>query len=97
MAATLGLSAAFLFALAATLQQNGALGTGEVSLAHPSSLLRLARHKTWLYGTFALLVGDGFQAVALDNGRRSVIQPLLVTTIVFALPLGYFLTGQHVG
>ena len=27
----------------------------------------------------------------------SVIQPLLVTTIVFALPLGYFLTKQHVG
>ena len=26
-----------------------------------------------------------------------VIQPLLVTTIVFALPLGYFLTKQHVG
>jgi drug/metabolite transporter (DMT)-like permease len=26
-----------------------------------------------------------------------VIQPLLVTTVVFALPLGYFLTKQHVG
>ena len=26
-----------------------------------------------------------------------VIQPLLVATIVFALPLGYFLTGQRVG
>ena len=26
-----------------------------------------------------------------------MIQPLLVTTIVFALPLGYFLTKQHVG
>ena len=26
-----------------------------------------------------------------------MIQPLLVTTVVFALPLGYFLTKQHVG
>jgi drug/metabolite transporter (DMT)-like permease len=26
-----------------------------------------------------------------------VIQPLLFTTVVFALPLGYFLTKQHVG
>ena len=26
-----------------------------------------------------------------------MIQPLLVTTVVFALPLGYFLTSQHVG
>jgi drug/metabolite transporter (DMT)-like permease len=25
------------------------------------------------------------------------VQPLLVTTVVFALPLGYFLTRQHVG
>ena len=25
------------------------------------------------------------------------MQPLLVTTVVFALPLGYFLTNQHVG
>ena len=26
-----------------------------------------------------------------------MIQPLLVTTVIFALPLGYFLTNQHVG
>ena len=42
----------------------------------------------------ALLAGYVFQAVALANGRLAVIQPLLVTTIVFALPLGYFLTNQ---
>ena len=29
--------------------------------------------------------------------RLSVIQPLLVSTVVFALPLGYLLTKQHVG
>ena len=38
-----------------------------------------------------------FQAAALDRGRLVIIQPLLVTTVVFALPLGYFLTRQHVG
>jgi drug/metabolite transporter (DMT)-like permease len=97
MSSAVALVAAFFFALAATLQQKGALGTGEVSLAHPRSLLHLARNRIWLFGTAALLVGYAFQAVALDNGRLSVVQPLLVTTIVFALPLGYFLTGQHVG
>ena len=51
----------------------------------------------WLLGTVALFVGYLFQAAALDRGRLSVIQPLLVTTVVFALPLGYFLTNQHVG
>src|SRR4029078_9925717 len=97
VAATLALIAAFLFALAAALQQKGALNLPTISLAHPMSLVRLAGEKTWLLGTIALFTGYLFQAAALDRGRLSVIQPLLVTTVVFALPLGYFLTRQHVG
>ena len=97
MAATLALVAAFLFALAATLQQKGALNLPTISLADPKSLVRLAGQTTWLIGTLALFTGYLFQAGALDRGRLSVIQPLLVTTVVFALPLGYFLTKQHVG
>lgn len=97
MAATLALVAAFLFALAAALQQKGALNLATISLAHPMSLVRLAGQKVWLLGTLALFTGYLFQAGALDRGRLSVIQPLLVTTVVFALPLGYFLTKQHVG
>ena len=97
MAEILALVAAFFFALAATLQQKGALGMGEVSLGSPSSFAKLVKQPWWLAGTIALLCGYAFQAVALANGRLAVIQPLLVTTIVFALPLGYFLTGQHIG
>jgi drug/metabolite transporter (DMT)-like permease len=97
VAATLALVAAFLFALAATLQQKGAVGLPEVSLRDPTSLARLAGQRMWLVGTAALLLGYAFQAGALDRGRVAVIQPLLVTTVVFALPLGYFLTRQHVG
>jgi drug/metabolite transporter (DMT)-like permease len=94
MAEILALVAAFFFALAATLQQKGALGMGGISLGSPGSLVTLAKQKWWLAGTGALLCGYAFQAVALANGRLAVIQPLLVTTIVFALPLGYFLTDQ---
>ncbi|HEX4747332.1 MAG TPA: DMT family transporter [Gaiellaceae bacterium] len=97
MAELLALVAAFFFALAATLQQKGALGMGEVSLGSASSFVTLAKQKWWLIGTAALLCGYAFQAVALGNGRLAVIQPLLVTTIVFALPLGYLLTDQSVG
>lgn len=96
MAEILALVAAFFFALAATLQQKGALGMGEVSLGSPRSLLKLAYQPWWLAGTAALLCGYAFQAVALANGRLAVIQPLLVTTIVFALPLGYFFTSQAI-
>ncbi len=85
-----------MFALAATLQQKGALGIGEVSLRSPSSFVQLARQTFWLLGTLALLGGYVLQAVALDNGELAVVQPLLVTTIVFALPLGYLLTNQKV-
>jgi drug/metabolite transporter (DMT)-like permease len=92
----LALGAAFMFALAATLQQKGALGMGEVSLRSPGSFVRLARQTWWLLGTLALLGGYVLQAVALDRGQLDVIQPLLVTTIVFALPLGYLLTHQNV-
>jgi len=97
VAATLALVAAFLFALAATLQQKGALNLPSISLASPASLLRLLGQTMWLLGTLALLTGYVFQAAALDRGRLAIIQPLLVTTVVFALPLGYFLTRQHVG
>ena len=63
------LVAAFFFALAATLQQKGALGMGAVSLGSPSSFLGLAKQTWWLLGTLALLGGYAFQAVALANGR----------------------------
>jgi drug/metabolite transporter (DMT)-like permease len=96
VAATLALIAAFLFALAAALQQKGALNLPEVSL-NPKTLVALAGQTMWLLGTVALLSGYVFQAAALDRGRLSIIQPLLVTTVIFALPLGYFLTRQYVG
>ena len=97
MASVLALVAAFLFALAATLQQKGALNLPEISLRHPASLGRLAGQTMWLAGTAVLLAGYVVQAAALDRGRLAIIQPLLVLTVVFALPLGYFLTNQHVG
>ena len=88
---TLALVAAFCFAVAATLQQKGAL-----SLGGGKSIAVLAKSSWWLIGTGVLLIGYVLQAIALDNGRLSIIQPLLVTTVVFALPLGYFVTNQTV-
>ena len=97
MASVLALVAALLFALAAALQQKGALNLPALSLRDPASLARLAAERMWLLGTAALLTGYVFQAAALDRGRLAIIQPLLVTTVVFALPLGYFLTRQKIG
>ena len=95
MAEILALVAAFCFALAATLQQKGALGMGD-ALKSAASYLALLRQRWWVAGTLVLFVGYAFQAVALGKGQLAIVQPLLVTTIVFALPLGYFLTDQIV-
>lgn len=73
------------------------MGLPEVTLLHPSSVARLAARPIWLAGSAALLIGYAAQAGALDRGRLVIIQPLLVTTILFALPLGWLLTKQNVG
>jgi drug/metabolite transporter (DMT)-like permease len=68
-----------------------------VSVRHPKSFLFLLTRWVWLLGLAAQIVGIVLQAAALDRGRVSIIQPLLVTTVIWALPLGYFLTDQAIG
>src|SRR3954469_17816645 len=95
MSTVLAIAVSFLFAVAAAFQQRGALELG-VSAEGLKSFLKLGKSSWWLGGTAALLVGYVAQAIALDHGRISIVQPLLVTTVVFALPLGYFVTSQAV-
>jgi drug/metabolite transporter (DMT)-like permease len=97
LAAVLALLAAVSFALAATLWQKAALSLTGVSVRHPKSFLVLLTRWLWLLGLGAQIVGVCLQAAALDRGRVSIIQPLLVTTVIWALPLGYFLTHQAIG
>jgi drug/metabolite transporter (DMT)-like permease len=97
LAAVLALLAAVSFALAATLWQKAALSLTGVSVRHPKSFLILLTRWVWLLGLVAQIVGVALQAAALDRGRVSIIQPLLVTTVIWALPLGYFLTHQAIG
>ena len=98
MAAILALLAAMCFALAAALQQRGQfrLARAGAAVQGLAGLFRLVAVPVWLLGTLILLFGYAAQGAALDRGRLVVVQPLLVTTIVWALPLGHWLTGQHV-
>ena len=98
MTALLALISAVLFALAATLQQRGqfSLARAGNTIHGLGGLFRLIAVPVWLLGTALLLCGYGTQAAALDDGKIVVVQPLLVTTIVWALPLGYLLSHQHV-
>ena len=47
----------------------------------------LVTNPLWLFGWIALAAAFVFQALALYNGKMSVVQPLLVTELVFALVL----------
>jgi drug/metabolite transporter (DMT)-like permease len=98
MAGLLALLSAFCFALAAALQQKGTftLAARGEAVTGVKTLLRLVLVPVWLLGTLVLLLGYVTQGGALDRGKLVVIQPLLVMTIVFALPLGRWLTGQTV-
>jgi drug/metabolite transporter (DMT)-like permease len=91
----LALVAALLFALGTVLQQKGGLEEGTEG-ASSSLLLRMARRPVWVAGIAADALGFIAQAVALTIGRLAVVQPLLVSAVVFALPLGAKLTGQRI-
>jgi drug/metabolite transporter (DMT)-like permease len=86
------------FALAATLQQRGqfVLARKGEAVEGINQLFKLVVVPVWVLGTLILLTGYATQGAALDRGKLVVVQPLLVTTIVWALPLGYLLTNQNV-
>jgi drug/metabolite transporter (DMT)-like permease len=56
----------------------------------------LASNPLWLFGWVALGGSFVFQALALHNGQMSVVQPLLVTELVFALVLRRLWVRQRI-
>jgi drug/metabolite transporter (DMT)-like permease len=98
MAALLALLSAIWFALSAALQQRGqfTLARSGTAVEGVAGLVRLLAVPIWLLGTLVLLLGYATQGAALDRGKLVVVQPLMVTTIVWALPLGHWLTHQLV-
>lgn len=95
MEIVLALVAALLFALGTVLQQKA--GLDEPTEGDASGLLlQMAKRPVWLAGIAADALGFVCQAIALTIGRLAVVQPLLVASVVFALPLGARLTHQKV-
>jgi drug/metabolite transporter (DMT)-like permease len=92
---SIALALASSFCSAATLltQRVSSRGVG-------GGLLRVARYlvrdRLWLIGTAAAVAGFGFQAAALHGGRLSVVQPVLVTELIFVLVLRWLWLRQRV-
>ncbi|MHB2017933.1 MAG: DMT family transporter [Candidatus Xenobia bacterium] len=84
MAVVLGICAAFLYALGANLQQ------AEARLARSGALFTwLATRPRWFGGIAINGLGLVCQAVALGHGPLMVVQPLLILSVVFCVPLAH--------
>jgi len=96
MGQALAIVAALLFALGTVLQQKGTLST-EAQENDPRFLVQILRRPVWLAGAVLQAVGWIVQAAALDRAALVVVQSLTALSLVIALPLGVWLTNQHVG
>lgn len=84
LAVLLGLGAAAIFAVGAVAQQQEASSVTGSGLSFVRNLLRSPR---WWAATFADGLGYCMQAAGLAVGSILVVQPLLIASLVFALPL----------
>jgi drug/metabolite transporter (DMT)-like permease len=94
---------AVVFALAAAFSNAANLMTQHsASVAAPKRekgwrlALYLVRQPLWLLGGAAAVGSYAFQALALHNGPLSVVQPVLVTELVFVMVLRRVWIRQHV-
>src|SRR3954466_9956557 len=87
MVLLLAFTASLFFAAAYVLQYHEAHEAPRGLFLSPRLLLELAHHRLWLGGIAAMMVGNGLQAWALGIGSLAVVEPVLTTSLLFALPL----------
>ncbi|MET7333013.1 DMT family transporter [Nonomuraea sp. NPDC005650] len=88
LAAVIALVGSLFFALGAALQQFEAVGSTK------PGLLTLLRNPRWLIGGASILTGGGLHIVALGLGPLTIVQPMGVASLLFALPIAATLHGR---
>lgn len=83
----LSLAAAFLFAAGSVLEHRTASGVAHEDTMKPSMLMGLLKRPVWVLAIGMNLVAFGLQLLALRRGSLLFVQPLLVTGLLFAVPL----------
>ena len=91
------LAAGLGFAVASVWQQQAAASVPAEMALTPRLLLTLARRPVWVAGVGAGIASIGLQALALAYGPLTLVQPLLVTDLVFAVLLGVRTSRQRLG
>lgn len=93
MLVLLGLGAALLLAVGFVLQQHEAAEVPAGRLG-PGLLLVLVRRPVWLGGILAMVAGQVLGAAALAMGSLVVVEPLLATNVLFALPMAALISRR---
>jgi drug/metabolite transporter (DMT)-like permease len=87
MVLLLAFAASLCFAAAYVLQYHEAHEAPRGLFLSPRLLIELSKHKIWVGGIAAMIIGDLLQAAALGNGSLAVVEPVLTASLLFALPL----------
>jgi drug/metabolite transporter (DMT)-like permease len=87
IAALLALGAALFIAVGDVLHQRSATDVTDEQVGHAQLFVRLLRDPGWWVGTAVAAVGFALQAAALGLGSVLLVQALLVTSLLFALPI----------
>jgi drug/metabolite transporter (DMT)-like permease len=99
LAIVAALVAAALYALASALQHRSATTDparpGQSDRMLTEFMAATLRHPLWLAGTVADLIGLAAHVVALDNRPLSLVQPLMISGVAFALPLRHRLDRRR--
>lgn len=95
-AIVLAVAAAAAYAGGAVVQHRAATTPGGRTAAEPS-LLQVLHRPLWLLGVALDAAGFALEFFALRAGTLTLVQPLLVSGLLFALPLGAVLSGLRVG
>ncbi len=96
IAALLALGAAFFIAIGNVMHQRSAHDVTDEPVGHLELFTRLLRDRQWWLGSLVAAVGFGLQAAALGLGSVLLVQALLVTSLLFALPINARATGRPV-
>ena len=87
IAALLALAAAFFIAVGDVIHQRSAHDVTDQPVGHLALFLSLLRDRQWWLGSGVAAAGFALQAAALGLGSVLLVQAVLVTSLLFALPI----------
>jgi drug/metabolite transporter (DMT)-like permease len=90
------LLAAFFAAVGIVVRQRAIQQEAKRSAESGAIVTSWVRQPSWWVGTLGAIGGYVFQALALAHGSLLLVQPLLVSSLLFVLPLGARFSNQHV-